>query len=88
MVRKYLMRWIGIRNPPAVRIFFIAVSASERKCFAPYGISFTKNAMARMSPTNVELANGSNWELVNTGGLTKQYIDHKNIPIAQIISRG
>ena len=44
--------------------------------------------MARMSPTNVELANGSNWELVNTGGSTKQYIDHKNIPIAQIISRG
>ena len=60
----------------------------QRKCFAPYGISFTKNAMARMSPTNVELANGSNWELVNTGGSTKQYIDHKNIPIAQIISRG
>ena len=29
------------------------------------------------SPTNVELANGSNWELVNTGGSTKQYIDHK-----------
>ena len=60
----------------------------QRKCFAPYGISFTKNAMATPSPTNAELANGLNWELVNTGGLTKQYIDLKNIPIAQIISRG
>ena len=60
----------------------------RRFSFAPYGISFTKNAMSSLSPTNAELANGANWELVNTGGSTKQYIDHKNIPIAQIISLG
>ena len=60
----------------------------QRKCFAPYGISFTKAVMSTLSPTNAELANGANWELVNTGGLTKKYIDIKAIPIARIISLG
>ena len=60
----------------------------QRKCFAPYGISFTKSEMSTMSPTNAELANGVNWELVNTGGSTKNYIDLKAIPIARIISLG
>lgn len=60
----------------------------QRKCFAPYGISFTKTVMSTLSPTNAELANGANWELVNTGGLTKQYINIKAIPIARIISLG
>lgn len=60
----------------------------QRKCFAPYGISFTKAVMSTLSPTNAELANGSNWELVNTGGVSKQYIDIKAIPIARIISLG
>ena len=60
----------------------------QRKCFAPYGISFTKSVMSTLSPTNAELANGANWELVNTGGQTKNYIDLKAIPIARIISLG
>lgn len=60
----------------------------QRKCFAPYGISFTKSVMSTLSPTNAELANGANWELVNTGGETKQYISLKAIPIARIISLG
>lgn len=61
----------------------------QRKCFAPYGISFTKKVMASASPTDAELSNGSNWELVNSqGDSSKQYIDHKAIPIARIISRG
>lgn len=60
----------------------------QRKCFAPYGISFTKEVMSTLSPTNAELANGANWELVNTGGATKQYISTKAIPIARIISLG
>lgn len=62
----------------------------QRKCFAPYGISFTMQSMATLSPTDAELENGVNWELVNSMGDagTKQYIDHKNIPIARIISRG
>ena len=60
----------------------------QRKCFAPYGISFTKQVMSTLSPTNAELANGANWELVNTGGSEKTYISLKAIPIARIISLG
>lgn len=61
----------------------------QRKAFAPYGISFTKAVMSTLSPTDAELANGANWELVNTGGSNnKQYISLKAIPIARIISLG
>ena len=60
----------------------------QRKCFAPYGISFTKAHMSTLSPTDAELADGANWELVNTGGTNKEYIASKAIPIARIISRG
>jgi len=60
----------------------------QRKCFAPYGISFTKANMSTLSPTDAELADGANWELVNTGGSTKKYINIKAIPIARIISLG
>lgn len=61
----------------------------QRKCFAPFGISFTQKSMATLSPTDAELENGANWELVNsmaTGAV--KYIDHKSIPIARIISLG
>ena len=60
----------------------------QRKCWAPYGISFTKTVMTSASPTDAELQNGSNWELVSSAGATKTYIDAKTIPIARIISRG
>ena len=60
----------------------------QRKCFAPYGISFTKAVMSSLSPSDEELENGANWELVNTGGINKEYIDSKAIPIARIISLG
>ena len=60
----------------------------QRKCFAPYGISFTKKSMTSLSPTDAELEKGQNWELVNSTGDTKQYIAHKAIPIARIISLG
>ena len=62
----------------------------QRKCFAPYGISFTKAQMATLSPTDAELADGRNWEIVNTNNAsgTKQYLASKAIPIARIISRG
>lgn len=59
----------------------------QRKCFAPYGISFTKASMARLSPTAAELETGANWELVNDGATTKTYIEDKRIPIARILSR-
>ena len=61
----------------------------QRKCFAPFGISFTMKEMATLSPTDEELDNGENWELVNSQGADgKQYIAHKTIPIARIISLG
>lgn len=61
----------------------------QRKCFAPYGISFTKSSMATLSPTNAELANGANWELVHsTDTYNTLYIASKAIPLARIISLG
>ena len=61
----------------------------QRKCFAPYGISFTKASMSTLSPTDNELKNGANWELVNSNqGTSSIYIAHKAIPIARVISLG
>jgi len=60
----------------------------QRKCWAPFGISFTKSSMASNSPTDAELSAGANWELVKSAGATTKYIDHKTIPIARIISLG
>lgn len=61
----------------------------QRKCFAPFGISFTKESMASLSPTNAELETGANWELVsNRNSGSKHYIARKSIPIARIISKG
>lgn len=61
----------------------------QRKCFAPYGVNFTKKTMASLSPTDAELELGANWELVNSNeGSSSSYIAHKSIPIARIISRG
>lgn len=57
----------------------------QRKVYAPIGISFTKKNMATASPTNEELEDGANWELVrdNEGNP----IDHKHIPIARLITK-
>ena len=65
----------------------------QRKCFSPYGISFTKQSMSSLSPTNAELETGANWELVNGmkpdgTSSSKIYIAHKAIPIARVISLG
>ena len=61
----------------------------QRKCFAPYGISFTKASMSTASPDDTELENGQNWELASAGtGASKEYISDKAIPIARIISLG
>lgn len=61
----------------------------QRKIFAPYGINFTKKSMASLSPTDTELQNGANWELVNTNEESgKEYINHKAIPIARVLSKG
>lgn len=61
----------------------------QRKCWAPYGVSFTKASMATASPTPAELEAGANWELVHSpSGTGVKYIDHKSIPIARILSLG
>lgn len=62
----------------------------QRKVFAPYGISWTRKSQASLSPTDAELKNGANWALVHNGESASkaQYIEHKTIPIARIISRG
>lgn len=63
----------------------------QRKVFAPYGISYEKKQQATLSPTDAELKNGVNWELVHSGesvAANRSYINHKAIAIARIISRG
>ena len=56
----------------------------ERIVIAPYGFSYKKANQATLSPTNEELADGSNWELVKDG--EGHDINHKEIAIARIIS--
>lgn len=62
----------------------------KRRCFSPYGISFTNKSVATLSPTNAEFENGANWELVNNGqsGAKNKAFPHKLIPIARLYSRG
>lgn len=60
----------------------------QRKCWSPYGISFTMADMKTASPTDEELENGSNWALVSSAGTPRKTIDPKAIPIARIVSLG
>jgi hypothetical protein len=63
----------------------------QRKCFAPFGLSYEKQVQESLSPTDEELANGANWTLVHTGETNeadRSYINHKAIPIVRILSRG
>jgi len=58
-----------------------------REIIVPYLISY--KGTGAVSPTNANLATGSNWELVNDqDGVSKTYVDDKLIPIVRIISRG
>lgn len=63
----------------------------QRKAFAPFGISYEKKSQASLSPTDAELADGTNWCLVHSGETDEEdrsYVAHKAIPIARILSRG
>ena len=63
----------------------------KRDAFAPNGISYTKKNQKTLSPTDAELEDGKNWELVHSGESAvaqRSYINHKSIAIARIISRG
>lgn len=63
----------------------------QRKVFAPKGISYLKKVQASLSPTDAELANGQNWDLVHSGETTeadRSYIADKVITICRIKSKG
>lgn len=61
----------------------------RRFAYMPKGISFTQKSVATLSPTNTELENGANWELIHNGsGTNKKFVDHKEIAIARIFSLG
>lgn len=61
----------------------------RRFAYMPKGISFTKKSVATLSPTNAELENGANWELIHNGsGTKKKFVDHREIAIARVISLG
>lgn len=78
-----------LHRDPALNGGVTYLYSRERICYAPYGISFTNQSVATLSPTNPELENGANWELVHNGNATsKKTIDHKAIPIARVITRG
>ena len=87
---------VGVKEPyemdrdPATNGGIDTLYTRQRKLFVPKWISFTKNQMATASPTPSELADGRNWEVVNNGksGSDKKYVNHKMIPLVQIISRG
>lgn len=58
-----------------------------REMIVPKYLSY--KGTGAVSPTNANLANGSNWELANDNDAsTKTYVSDKLIPVAQIISRG
>lgn len=63
----------------------------QRKVFAPFGISYEKASQVSNSPTDAELETAANWCLVHSGEATeanRSYINHKAIPIMQIVSWG
>lgn len=63
----------------------------QRKVFAPFGISYEKASQASLSPTDAELANGANWDLVHSGETSeaeRSYISDKAIAICRILSKG
>lgn len=63
----------------------------QRKCFAPFGLSYEKVNQASLSPTDTELKDGVNWSLVHSGEVAegdRSYINHRAIAIARILSKG
>ena len=63
----------------------------QRKVFSPKGISYEKKVQASLSPTDAELENGQNWDLVHSGEATeaeRSYIADKVIAICRIKSKG
>ena len=57
----------------------------QRKVIMPHGISYLMKNQTTDSPTDEELLDGENWDLVK--GSDGQYYNHKEITIARIISK-
>lgn len=66
-----------------------ALYTKTRKIIAPKWLSFTKAAMETLSPSVAELKNGANWKIVDNGksGSDRKVVNHKNIPIARMITK-
>lgn len=63
----------------------------RRHCLVPRGISFIGNTkLGSLSPTDAELFDTTNWEIVTNHktGSELQQIEHRDIPMARIISKG
>ena len=63
----------------------------RRMAIVPYGISFIgEKQLKSKSPTDAELCNPAFWELVNNGqtGENLKVINHKDIPMCKIVSKG
>ena len=58
----------------------------QRKVIMPHGISYLMKNQVTDSPTDEELADGANWDLVM--GSDGKYYNHKEIAIARIVSLG
>ena len=66
---------------------FTDLVSRVREIIVPTLISY--KGTGAVSPTNANLATGSNWELVNDqDAVSKTYVDDKLIPIVKIVSRG
>ena len=61
----------------------------QRKLFAPKGISWI-GSESIISPTDVQLATGTNWKIVDNGktGNDLKYFNHQAIPIVKIVTKG
>ena len=58
----------------------------QRKSFMPHGMSYLMANQVTDSPTDEELADGANWDIVK--GTDGSYYNHREIAIARIISKG
>lgn len=87
---------LGVKHPyemsrdPAKNGGQDTLYSRKRTCIAPKGISFTQASLATLSPTDAELATGSNWKLVDNRktGSARKVFPHRDIAIARIFSRG
>lgn len=85
---------LGVKTPseiyrtPLERGGHTDLISRKRYVIVPKYISFTQKDLATHSPTNTELASGTNWEVANNGltNDTKICVPSKLIPVVRILS--